>query len=330
MKISIIIPVYNTSPYLRECLDSIFSQDYHDCEVLCVDDGSTDDSLDILNEYQQHYPNNMIVLSQSNQGQSVARNTAMDKATGDYVVFLDSDDYFMPNALQDICSLVNTYPQCDVIYTDCAMDSSLGKRFYTLPCTTESKSLIEMYDYLWEHFNYPPAGCVWGGIYKRSFLNDNRLRMLPKVQYEDELFIATIYTKSGLGVAVHVERPFYWYRTNREGSTTSILALHFMDQQRISREIFKVISDADLRTNARKRLVFNLYLNYLCQAYINHFRLKSCKFFKRLDLYIMRQCVLEDRDKKLVQLTAVHPMLMAAYKTDSLPPLLRRFINRFM
>lgn len=331
MKLSIIIPVYNTQAYLRECLDSIFTQDYHDCEVICVNDGSSDDSLDILTEYQCHYPNNMVVLTQPNQGQSVARNTALDIATGEYIVFFDSDDYLFPNAIETITSLATEFPQCDIIYVDNALDSTLNERLYLIPSSIRPMPLREMFDFLGINFKRTPAGCVWGGIYKRAFLNTHNLRMLPGVQYEDELFVATAYTLDGMGVAKHLDSPYYYYRTNREGSTTTSLALHnFTDRQIICRAMYNVFEDACLQTPVRRHLVFNLYLNYLCDAYLYGFKNQSNRFFDKNDLRIMRQGMLESRDRKLVRLAAIHPMLMAAYKTDKLPNIVRRFINRFI
>lgn len=331
MTISIIIPVYNTSPYLRECLDSIFTQDYQNCEVICVNDGSNDNSLDILNEYQQRYPSNMVVLTQPNQGQSVARNTALDIATGEYVVFLDSDDYFLPNAIKEITSLTLEFPQCDVIYVDNAHDSTLNKRLYFIPSSISPMPLRGMFDYFGVNFKKTPAGCVWGGIYKRAFLNIHNLRMLPGVQYEDELFVATAYTLDGIGVAKHLEYPYYYYRTNREGSTTTSLALHnFTDRQTICRAMHKVFEDACLQTLVRRHLIFNLYLNYLCDAYLYGFKRQSKRYFDKYDLRLMRQCIMEPRDRKLVKLATIHPMFMAAYKTGNLPSWVRRFINRFL
>ena len=90
-KVSVIIPVYNVEKYLKQCLDSVVNQTLKDIEIICVNDGSTDNSLEILEEYAQK-DNRIIIISQENQGQSVARNIALEKATGEYVGFVDSDD----------------------------------------------------------------------------------------------------------------------------------------------------------------------------------------------------------------------------------------------
>lgn len=90
--VSIVIPVYNVELYLRECLDSVISQTYHNLEIICVNDGSPDNSLSILEEYAAK-DSRIRIISQENAGISVARNTGMDVATGEYIYFLDSDDY---------------------------------------------------------------------------------------------------------------------------------------------------------------------------------------------------------------------------------------------
>lgn len=98
-KVSVIIPVYNVEQYLEQCLQSIINQTLSDIEIICVDDGSTDNSLNILKEYAQK-DSRIKVLQQQNQYAGVARNNGLDTATGDYVYFLDSDDYIMKDCLE--------------------------------------------------------------------------------------------------------------------------------------------------------------------------------------------------------------------------------------
>ena len=91
--ISVIIPVYNIQQHLRECLDSVLGQSYPHLQVICVDDGSTDESPAILAEYAQKDPR-VQVIRQQNAGPGAARNTGLEAAVGEYVIFLDSDDWF--------------------------------------------------------------------------------------------------------------------------------------------------------------------------------------------------------------------------------------------
>ena len=100
-KISIIVPVYNVEIYLRECFDSIVNQTFKDFEVICINDGSTDNSLEILNEYAAR-DERFVVLSQENQGQGVARNKGVELARGEYIQFIDPDDWIELNMLETL------------------------------------------------------------------------------------------------------------------------------------------------------------------------------------------------------------------------------------
>lgn len=113
VKVSVIMPVYNVEKYLKQCLDSVITQTYTNVEVICVDDGSTDHSLDILRFYEKK-DSRIKVLTQENQGPSVARNRALDVATGKYISFVDSDDFLQWNAYE-ILTLVAEQNDLDLI-----------------------------------------------------------------------------------------------------------------------------------------------------------------------------------------------------------------------
>lgn len=98
--VSVVIPVYNCGPYLRQCLDSVVAQTYAAWEIVCVDDGSTDDSASILREYAHSLEGRLRILSQENAGPARARNRGIDAARGDYLLFLDADDFLEPRCLE--------------------------------------------------------------------------------------------------------------------------------------------------------------------------------------------------------------------------------------
>ena len=112
-KVSIIIPVYNSERTLERCLDSVINQTYKNIEILIVNDGSKDKSLEIMKEYQKK-DNRIMVINQENKGLSGARNAGLDKATGEYVTFIDSDDYIKANLIKDTIEIFNRY-NCDVV-----------------------------------------------------------------------------------------------------------------------------------------------------------------------------------------------------------------------
>ena len=112
--ISVIIPVYNSELYLKECLDSVINQTYKKIEIICVDDGSTDHSLDILNFYQKK-DSRIKVFTQENSGPSAARNKALDMAKGDYISFVDSDDFLKPDTYSTLIEYATQERSWDLI-----------------------------------------------------------------------------------------------------------------------------------------------------------------------------------------------------------------------
>lgn len=129
--ISVIIPVYNVAPYLHECLDSVVGQDFQDLEVCIVDDGSTDGSGAICDEYAAAYSGLVKLIHQPNQGVSVARNNALKMATGHYLWFVDADDYIQPGSINYIAEILRQ-SECDTLFfgsesfdAKCAMDYSV-------------------------------------------------------------------------------------------------------------------------------------------------------------------------------------------------------------
>lgn len=116
IKVSVIIPVFNAQKYLRDCLDSIIFQSLKDIEIICINDGSEDHSLELLNEYsQKHY--NINVLVQKNYGRSIARNRGISQAKGEYIIFLDSDDLLESYALAYLWNIAKKN-DLDVLYFD--------------------------------------------------------------------------------------------------------------------------------------------------------------------------------------------------------------------
>ena len=124
IKVSVIIPVYNAEKYLEECLDSLLRQTFTDMEIICVDDGSTDSSAEILKRFQEK-DRRIRVLFQENQYAGIARNNGMKIAQGEYLLFLDADDFFEDTLLEKIYSQGKKMEQ--ILY--CLEQSSIiGKR----------------------------------------------------------------------------------------------------------------------------------------------------------------------------------------------------------
>lgn len=129
-KVSVIVPVYNVEGYLKECLDSICNQTLIDTEIICVDDGSSDDSLNILKEYEKR-DSRITIISQENKGLSGARNSGLKQAKGEYVYFLDSDDYIDLNALTELYEISNVNNLDMLLFKTCCFYDETNEKFTT-------------------------------------------------------------------------------------------------------------------------------------------------------------------------------------------------------
>ena len=167
-KVSIIIPVYNTPPnLLKDCLNSAKNQTLKEIEIICVDDGSTDGSGKILDEYAKS-DTRFVVVHQENGGCAVARNKALDLARGEYVQFLDSDDTIDPN-MSEKC--YNKAKKCDADVIKCGWHNNcLKNRAFKSDMPDDL-----IYD-VSSTFDYGFMHVIWNGIWKRKFLTDNNLR----------------------------------------------------------------------------------------------------------------------------------------------------------
>ena len=113
VKISVIVPVYNTQKYLNECLNSLINQTFQDIEIICINDGSTDDSLEVLNEFSKK-DNRIKIVTQKNSGLSASRNHGIELSKGEYIYFIDSDDYIELNTLKELYD-ISIENSCDLI-----------------------------------------------------------------------------------------------------------------------------------------------------------------------------------------------------------------------
>ena len=217
MVFSIIIPVYNVEKYLRECLNSVLGQTFPNWEVICVNDGSTDSSASILEVFATK-DNRVRIVTQPNSGLSAARNVGLKHASGEYILFLDSDDWLEVNALEILANDL-----CDedmVCFSGCRYLESEG-RFLPADQLQERRFFSGM-DYYNEdalkHRDFAFV-CVVLRAYKRSFLLKNRLVFKEGIFHEDNLFtpLACYYAQK---VKV-INYCLYNYRVRHNSITTT-------------------------------------------------------------------------------------------------------------
>lgn len=211
IKFSIIIPIYNVEQYLAQCLDSVINQTYKNIEIICVNDGSTDNSLKILEEYEQK-DKRIKIINQENQGVSVARNTGIEKSNGDYILFVDSDDWLDINTCALLVKEINN-KKSDMIYFN-----YYDYRSKWLRPINMIKLRFNSYNNCdWENL---PMGGITCICYKSSFIKSKKILFNPNLKIaEDVVFIHLLIASNP--IESYIENYLYFYRSNRLNSATT-------------------------------------------------------------------------------------------------------------
>jgi glycosyltransferase involved in cell wall biosynthesis len=221
-KISVIIPVYNVEKYLRECLDSVIHQTMKDIEIICVNDGSTDGSSDILNRYSMK-DERFKIITQKNLGISVARNKGIESANGDYIAFIDSDDYLLNMDYYE-----KLYTACEKHNADIAVASIIrgNEKKSGYIYKVEEEKIATDYEKKLKICNIPESNFVWNKLYRRSKLLDSRIRFPEGYLYED-VFV-TCKLLFCMDKLVSVPNVVYFYRKRRNSviKNRSVKAKH--------------------------------------------------------------------------------------------------------
>ena len=190
-QLAIIMPIYNGGRYLKYCLDSIQKQISKKCEIICIDDGSTDNSLKILQQYTLK-DSRLKILKQNNQGAAAARNLGLSHANGKYVIFLDSDDYFEPDLIEESVAKAEEFNADIVIFRAEAFDdvtgqtSALNDRISKLP---EYQQKVFSYKDIPEDIFNSFLTAPWNKLYRKSFLDKHGFKFQNIKRTNDLLFV---------------------------------------------------------------------------------------------------------------------------------------------
>lgn len=283
-KVSIIIPVYNVAEYLKQCLDSIYSQVKDNYEVILVDDGSTDDSGKICDEYKLKYPQT-IVIHKDNGGLSDARNAGIKIATGEYIYFLDSDDWLAPRAIETLLDFA-IKNNCEVVqggwyyaYNDYLLYDNSRKNLFILNREQAMKELIKN-DYI--------KNFAWGKLYKSEIVK--KYLFVKGVYFEDSYWQHhIIHETNNYGV---IPTPLYYYRQRNESisGTFSIKILDLLKgyEQRLlfismkypeytnlmAKKIWNITASIliSANSNTNDRIAINNYWDELNNKYVSFFK----------------------------------------------------------
>ena len=250
LKVSVIVPVYNSEIYLRDCLESLLNQTLTELEIILVDDASTDKSFEIIVEYKSKYPKIKIFKSEQNKGQGASRNIGMSLATGEYIGFLDSDDYVAPTMYENLYNSAkeNNANIATTRLTFVKDGSYLGKIF-------ESNNRINNYTPLDNPklvLDESPSVC--NKIFKRDIINSN---FLENCMWEDVAFTyANLFNASRV---TNINNMGYYYR---KSATTGVSAQgfklnsHLLDTFKIADKIERDTKKSGRYTLLKEEIVY--------------------------------------------------------------------------
>lgn len=258
--VSIIVPIYNAQNYLSRCLDSLLAQTLEDIEIVLINDGSKDDSLAICRAYQER-DSRIIVIDQKNAGVSAARNAGLDRARGQYVGFVDPDDWVEPDMYAVMYEKMHRLgcPVCFCNYYKDDKNNSVPKRFKVKKDFLEKQEVIDIVvsnmvgaDDIMPHYNYV-MGCVWRCLYKRDFVEQYNLRFEEGVGIMEDL----VFNVKGLLKAERlciVPQFLYHYVQNPKSVLHTYNKNMWPDQVKVHSLLERYIGEAGLEEMMRNRL----------------------------------------------------------------------------
>ena len=262
--ISVIIPVYNVEKYLHRCLDSVIAQTYQNIEIICVDDGSIDESGRICDQYAVRDAH-IKVIHQENQGLSAARNRGLDAAEGEYIAFVDSDDYILEDMYKKMLDKLLNY-NVDLCVCQWQYEFSDGRQVVKKknidPTIYGRKTSLEFARFLYRgNSENGVVVAAWNKLYRRALLDT--IHFEGRI-HEDDAFNGRIMAKN---ISVYVmEEQFYVYAQNGDSLTNKPFSANkffFLDVLAERRELFK--SDAFIRQET-ELLYCNMYIEYCLRA----------------------------------------------------------------
>ena len=254
-KVSVIVPIYNVEKYLEKCINSLLSQTLEDIQIILVNDGSKDNSGNIAKEYEKNNKNRIIYVEKENGGLSDARNYGLKYATGDFIAFLDSDDYIEKNAYEEMFNKAieenADHVECDFIW-EFPNKIRVDKQ-YPYKNKKEMLSFVRV--------------VAWNKLIKRQLIIDNNLEFPKGLRYEDVEF--TYKLIPFINKFTYVDKPFIHY-VQREGSIANV-------QNERTAEIFTVLDNV---IEFYKKN--NIYEEYRDELEYNYARYLLCSSLKRM------------------------------------------------
>lgn len=305
-KVSVIIPVYNVQPYLQRAVQSVISQTYENLEIILVDDGSSDQSALMCDQYATQ-DTRIKVIHQPNEGLSSARNTGIDYATGSHLFFLDSDDWIQPDTIETLLTIslehACTIVQCDFCrFSDTLPAKQVGE---TIEFYTPKQSL--------EHIDKPVFMAAWNKLYEATLFEE--IRFPHGKIHEDVGCTYRLFFASQTIAFVH--KALYGYFENPDSITTSVIKQNKLDLLQMYEQQALFFAQHDLHNNHKNAInqlaaCFGTFLCYDKERYDHYDSFVSAlqKQFNELRPFLLQQKDLRWDLKGLVWLSCGNVRLM--------------------
>lgn len=281
MIITVIIPVYNVQKFLHRCIDSVVKYATSNVEIIVVDDGSTDNSGVICRKYNNKY-NNVILIRKENGGLSSARNRALDKATGDYICFLDSDDFLHKDFFTDMFRIIEKYNP-DIIDFKYAKEEKLNK--YRLK---GNKKIIEetRLEYITKLISNKIGNQICFRLYKRSLFENNKF---PENQFYEDIAIFWKLVMRATKI-VEIDYSYYIYNlTNQSSITKKSDLIHMLDMKKSVDQMYKGLYDYACINGIQKYLEYEKLNKYIYIGYKIRNDKEAIQLRNAINLYVKHQ-----------------------------------------
>lgn len=275
--ISLILPIYNVEKYLKECLESILNQSYKNYELIIVDDGSIDRSMAIVNEYRNKFKD-IKILTQKNKGVSEARNLALENAEGEYILFVDSDDFLKCDMIEKLIS-TTMETDSDIVISNYYLyyDENKYEKFLKgMPLF----KIYENYEVIDMMLKYIIQGQLWNKLFKLSLLKENNFKF-EKGRYIQDIFpVFKVINKANK--ISYIDEALYFYR-QREGSTVNKKNKKLTeDYHHAMTSIIKYVEENKINIREYSLRTFKAYVfSYFIYHYTNEDIKNNYKAFKR-------------------------------------------------
>lgn len=222
MKISIIVPVYNAEKTLVRCLDSILGQTYSNLEILCVNDGSVDSSLEILKKYKKEDNRILIINQKENKGVAYTKNHGIKSATGDIISFVDSDDYIEQDMLEKMYTFLNKN-NLDIV--KCNYTNYIDNKKYNIDLSYQNKTILKTKKAKSEFVDKLISGEIPGYLQlimvKNNIIKNNNIHINPNLNFLEDLLFYMELIKNSNKIGI-LNEPLYNYINNKNGLTFSL------------------------------------------------------------------------------------------------------------